>query len=188
MPIYQHRVIRLVEAGESFIGFRDRCSNVIHLVTAGRMLPQDAISTIAEYIAGIDEFAEHVIKDERSRFNVTARRNDVERERMRARRAGIPFIPPMAESLVSKSNRLAAAHEMGGVRRKTVRRADSDVEPMSQERLDRLNDDTDDTLDLGSPNAFQQYEDKLFGNQSDAERRLFDKLAEENRRRHEEES
>lgn len=162
MPIYQHRIIRLVEAGESFIGFRDRCNSIIHLVSAGRVSPQDAISTIAEYITQVDEYAEHVIKDERSRYNVTSHRNDVERERMRARRAGIPFIPPMAESTAARVTRLAAEHEARQYHPpgsgKRVTRFDSGVEPMTPERFHQaINADDDSDLDFsGQPSDWNE--------------------------------
>lgn len=145
--IYQNRIIRLVEAAELYISrdyaFRSFCTSTINRFYADQISANEALTTIATRLSQSPSYdaAERVVREERVRYELTARRNDMERERQRARRAGVEYIPPMAEPIASKNTRLATAKQHSIKSRSPAIQADSNVET-NYELIQRTLDDT----------------------------------------------
>lgn len=100
MPIQLERLKRLIDASETFLKrdrrLRETVTHLCALVSNGRMTAADAIDEIATIIKVTPDYhpAERVIVEEITRYNLTFKRSISERNRARARRAGVPYIKP----------------------------------------------------------------------------------------------
>lgn len=143
MPISQHRMIRIVDAAKPFIDFYYDTNKILNLCHAGTISHQAAITRLTERLSQVDTEGEDFIKDERSRFNITGRRNDVERERIAAKRAGVEFVPPMVESLASRRLRRELAR-----RNELIMKPPKTINPVSAERVQASIGPDDSSLDF----------------------------------------
>lgn len=110
MPAYQFRLLRLIEAAEHYISLnrqlRNSIRNAYDAIQTRQLTPEDAIKRLFTLLTHAPETNhEIVVNEERVHYQLTHRRNNVERARIQARRAGVPFIPPMAEGVAERTER-----------------------------------------------------------------------------------
>lgn len=92
MPILQSRMIRLLEAGETFCerdrSLRDQLTMVCAAVGVGRMTPENAIAHLYSYLQVTPKYdpAELTLREERTKLSDTRIRNQTERVRQQLKR------------------------------------------------------------------------------------------------------
>lgn len=121
MPISQHRVIGIVNAGNTYRIFTESVQRILLSASHGKITHEAAYNQIADTFIDSEpdmRYARQVLDAELIHYNITAHRNDTERERIAARRAGRKFIPPTADSLEARVARHELAKQHGGMRPK----------------------------------------------------------------------
>lgn len=102
MPIHLERIAAILEAANQILSrenrLRETVNHACYMAATNRQTPQQSIDEIYTHLKVTPAYhpAEAVIREETMRYRLTYKRSLAERQRMRARRAGIPFIAPQS--------------------------------------------------------------------------------------------